>query len=594
MTECVLKPCKDEGGELITLSRKAVEKIVHCSEIRKDGVKETFLQNDSLQVHSKCRQIYILCPKPPQQKEKKPRAKIHCVLFDFKTVCFLCGRKCVLDVSKYNNAQKWSLVQKLGMIESIRVIARNRHNKWGDEVSVRLSQVIDLVSSDGRYHWHCYQTFQKPESSQPKIGAAVKKCGPRADSKRENAFKKLCDYLEENDECQYTFEDLQNMFLQLSPEVEAYSEKHLKRKLFQHYRNSLNFAALSGKENAICFGGATTNILSDNWYSKWNRDNEAQEELRVIKTAAAIIRREIKSKCYDYSQFPTTEHISKGGAELVPEVLDVLIAEIIQPTCKRQTPEKIIRVKQVNERKKTTICHSIISAVRPRLFLSPVQFGMGVSLHRKFSSRDLIDILSNLGVSVPYREVLKYERSVTSQENTRIENGCVQFVFDNADYNVHTLDDHNTFHVMDGISRITPKTALKVEDNVPRKKVTTHAIEKCGLFDLQTYKAPSINGYSKIFAKNMASLKIKAMSYEHDRSLNLFWLSGAWLEGPEECKPGWSGCMEMLYAKREFQTSAVIPLPFINLAPSNIHQQFIRPFFKLLKKEPAMDKAQQW
>lgn len=59
------------------------------------------------------------------------------------------------------------------------------------------------------------------------------------------------------------------------------------------------------------------------------------------------------------------------------------------------------------------------------------------------------------------------------------------------------------------------------------------------------------------------------MSSDHDRALNLLWLSGTWLEEPEECKPGWNGCMEMLYATKEYQTSAVIPLPFINLAPSN-------------------------
>ena len=211
---------------------------------------------------------------------------------------------------------------------------------------MRLSQVIDLVSSDGRYHWHCYQTFQKPGSSRPEKGAATTKGGSSADAKREDAFEKLCDYLEENDECQYAFEELQNMFLQLSPEVEPYTDIHLKRKLIQRYGNSLNFAVLPGKRSVICFSGATTNILSDNWYRNRNSDNEAQEELRVIKTAAAIIRREIKSKSYDYSQFLTVEEICKGGAELLPEVLNVLITEIIQPTSKRQTPEKIQRTKQ--------------------------------------------------------------------------------------------------------------------------------------------------------------------------------------------------------------------------------------------------------
>lgn len=163
----------------------------------------------------------------------------------------------------------------------------------------------------------------------------------------------------------------------------------------------------------ICFSGASTNILSDNWYKNRNCDNEAEEELRLIKTAAAIIRREIKSKSYDYSQFPTIEDICKGGSELVPELLNVLITEIIQPTCTRQTSEKIQRAKQIMERKKTAICHGIIRAARPRSFLSPVQLGTGVLLHRKFGSKVLIDTLCNMGVCVPYQEVLRYERSVT-------------------------------------------------------------------------------------------------------------------------------------------------------------------------------------
>lgn len=109
----MLKPCRDKGGELITLTRKAVDKIIQCSEIRKDGVKDKFLQSDSLQVHSKCRKTYILRPKPPEM-EKEPPAKIPRESFDFITLCFFCGRKCI-DVSKCRNSaqEKWSLVEKL-------------------------------------------------------------------------------------------------------------------------------------------------------------------------------------------------------------------------------------------------------------------------------------------------------------------------------------------------------------------------------------------------------------------------------------------------------------------------------------------------
>ena len=147
------------------------------------------------------------------------------------------------------------------MIENIRVEANNRHDAWGDEVSLRLSQVIDLVSCEWRYHWHCYQTFQKPASSMPGKKASATKGGSSVDAERERAFEKLCEYLEENEECQFSFEHLQSMFLQLSPKVESYSEKHLKRKLVQRYGNSLTFAYFPGKRNIMCFSGTTDCIL---------------------------------------------------------------------------------------------------------------------------------------------------------------------------------------------------------------------------------------------------------------------------------------------------------------------------------------------
>ena len=200
----------------------------------------------------------------------------------------------------------------------------------------RLSQVIDLICSDGRYHCNCYQTFQKPRSSHAENGAATTKDGSSTDTKRNDAFEKLCDYLEENDECQYAFEESQNMFLQLSPKVEPYTDTHLKRKLLQCYGNSLNFEVLPGKRRVICFFRAAINILSDNWDKNWNSNNKAQEKLKVIKTAAAIIRCKIKSKSYDYHQFQTIEEICKTGAELVSEVLSVLITEFIQPTSKKK------------------------------------------------------------------------------------------------------------------------------------------------------------------------------------------------------------------------------------------------------------------
>ncbi|CAH2000876.1 unnamed protein product [Acanthoscelides obtectus] len=123
MAECVSKPCKDKRGERITLTKKAADKIIQCSEIRKE--------KSNL-----------------QQRFHEPSSR----KMEFSTESF-------------------------ELFESSRAEANNRHDKWGDEVKMRLSQVIDLVSSDERYHWHCYKTFQKPgshslkkEQQQPKGG----------------------------------------------------------------------------------------------------------------------------------------------------------------------------------------------------------------------------------------------------------------------------------------------------------------------------------------------------------------------------------------------------------------------------------------
>ena len=78
-------------------------------------------------------------------------------------------------------------------------------------------------------------------------------------------------------------------------------------------------------------------------------------------------------------------------------------------------------------------------------------------MHRKYGSKELIDLLSSLGFSETYKEVQRYEYSITKHSSPDLDdNKFAQFIFDNADFNVHTLDGHNTFHSMGGIKCITP------------------------------------------------------------------------------------------------------------------------------------------
>ena len=62
-----------------------------------------------------------------------------------------------------------------------------------------------------------------------------------------------------------------------------------------------------------------------------------------------------------------------------------------------------------------------------------------------------------------------YESSVIMMAPQKTDTAAfVQFVFNNADFNVNTLDGHNTFHSLCGIQCITPARSADAEIAVPR------------------------------------------------------------------------------------------------------------------------------
>ena len=96
------------------------------------------------------------------------------------------------------------------------------------------------------------------------------------------------------------------------------------------------------------------------------------------------------------------------------------------------------------------IAHSITAAA-----VSAILLAVYLYVNSKLESRELVDIL---GFADDYREVLRhYDAMIPSKEPDHDwEGGLVSFVFDNADINIRTHTGHGTWHVMGGISAITP------------------------------------------------------------------------------------------------------------------------------------------
>ncbi|GBM83690.1 hypothetical protein AVEN_84259-1 [Araneus ventricosus] len=124
----------------------------------------------------------------------------------------------------------------------------------------------------------------------------------------------------------------------------------------------------------------------------------------------------------------------------------------------------------VNLRKKfTTIAHAIISTIRLQYILSPNIHGVALLVNRKFGSKSLINLLSRFGFCAYYDEAKQLELSAICQTLQPTGTFC-QNNFDNADFNVATLDGLNTFPRMRGVNCIIPFCNLPPAHSIKRLK----------------------------------------------------------------------------------------------------------------------------
>lgn len=121
-----------------------------------------------------------------------------------------------------------------------------------------------------------------------------------------------------------------------------------------------------------------------------------------------------------------------------------------------------------------------MSSIRECSFSSKLLLGLSIFMHRKYGSKGILDILSSLGFYASYTETVNYEAAIACNPQPDISwsdtEMFVQYVGDNADINMHTIDGRDTLHVMGMIKIVTPKEELI--SNGRTKKVQTDQIQK--------------------------------------------------------------------------------------------------------------------
>lgn len=554
------KPCAE--GESQTVGR-GMPRIREASRERRDGKISRLKMMLSVNVHRKCRADYInvkciaadLKRRSDSEIEENPPLLRSAERFDFKSLCLFCAAKCNLEVEKKKRQEYRENVyevRSLTLKNSVQLMAKNRNDDWGRRVTDRVNSVICLVAEEARYHQTCYSKFSSNKST-------TKKRGHPENEDYKEAFNYVCDFVEESDECQFSLNELLKKIEEYSPGV-VMNPKTLLGKLKNKYKEEIVIAATERKNTVVCFRGSSSKAICELWQSKQTA-NAKEERLRIVKAAAAIVREDICTMAYNTKEYPNVLNFFENTEEMVPKTLSTFVDDVI------------IGKKGKNEtlrRKSNVISHTIIAAARPRSFISPIQLGLSVYLHRKYASKLLINLISNMGLCSSYSDADLYQVSaVTSFQPEFSEESFSQFVFDNVDWNARTLDGKETFHSLGGIQCVTPKNTFMCNREVIKCKTKLPAghVAQVGAIDIQRFNRDGCSGLSSIKMENVFAEEHFDASVTMPTQHDVLWMYGRLLQVPDF--PMWQGFMESTTSKLPFEESAIIALPIVNLKPTS-------------------------
>jgi 5'-3' exonuclease len=478
--------------------------------------------------------------------------------FDYRTQCLFCG-----NPDKYQGRKKDHMliqVKTFDFQNHVSADCENRSDNWSGTVRSRMAFVGDLHAADAVYHKVCSVNFHTKKQiplkfqSEEACSSKKQKLGRPKDQIRHEAFLKVAKYLEENDEELTTICDLigkMEDFL-VATGCDAYGFSYMKDNLFNHFGDKIIIADINGKPNVVTFRGVASSILHDFYRQQKERDPET-EKLRLIKTAADLIRSDIKEVSQNKDIYPTTLEMSTVNAatKFLPESLKLLL--------------EMLFVGKGKDLKICSLGQAIMQAARPRILQAPLLVGLGIQMHLHFGSRFLIDTLFAHGYSCSYTEVQTYERSAAVTCGTDIPGFTpghfIQYVADNVDHDICTLNGRNTFHGMGIIASVTPKTVRTLQ--IARRAVSAEDIAQVGRINIRPFTSACGGMQSFLYEKLPACTDLRQIS----SNVDLLWKVSLTVRSP---RPSWTGMMQMVHKGEHPGEASIMFLPMIDLSPSDL------------------------
>ena len=321
----------------------------------------------------------------------------------------------------------------------------------------------------------------------------------------------------------------------------------MKSRLKEHFGDQILITEINGKSNVVTFRSTVETILQESHARP--KAHPEEEKKHIIKAAAKLIKNDIKMVEPSTENYPPAAEIEteERCLNFVPDSLKLLLEEIL--------------VGKDVGLKLASIGQAIMQAARPRVLLAPLQVGLGIQLHHHFASRFLIDSLSRHGFCCSYQEVQRFGKNAAVDQGTDIPNHTsefVQYVVDNVDHNIRTLDGNDTFHGMGIIASVTPGT--KHNQLVPRAQVNPDDVSLTGRIQIQ--HQGSVTQGIEIKYNNIVIKKAR----DPTANLDILWKTSL-LFGLS--RPAWSGLMQLSHCGIHPGQSSVTFLPMIDMSSSN-------------------------
>ena len=124
----------------------------------------------------------------------------------------------------------------IGTLNSVLEKITKRDDNWGRQVQIRISGFNDLIAPEAKYHRKCHSNFFMMKQNPVSKNLVTSTKGRPINETLSFLFSRLRSYIESQDECQYTIEELEKLMKEMYDDEDlSFTRITLKNKLKEHY-----------------------------------------------------------------------------------------------------------------------------------------------------------------------------------------------------------------------------------------------------------------------------------------------------------------------------------------------------------------------